>query len=71
VQALTLAREIDDRKTEAFLSWDLGVLYEKTEPERAVELMSILVDYERETGHPDLEAAVERIERVRKRVVQG
>jgi tetratricopeptide (TPR) repeat protein len=40
-QALAIAREIGERRGEARRSWNLGLLYEETDPARAVELMSV------------------------------
>jgi tetratricopeptide (TPR) repeat protein len=60
-QALTIAREIGDRRGEAFTSWNLGLLYEDSDPARAVELMSVCVDYERWISHPDAEADAEQV----------
>jgi Zn-dependent peptidase ImmA (M78 family) len=55
-QALDIVRELGDRRTEACLSWQLGLLYADSEPDRAVLLMSTCVAYEREISHPDAEA---------------
>lgn len=55
-QAIELARTMSDRREEAFLSWNLGLLLVETDPPRAVELMSVCVIYEREIDHPDAEA---------------
>jgi Zn-dependent peptidase ImmA (M78 family) len=55
-QALTLAQNLNDRRSEANCAWSLGLLYAESDPARAVELMSICVAYERETGHPEAEA---------------
>jgi tetratricopeptide (TPR) repeat protein len=64
-QALAIAREIGDRRGEAFCSWNLGLLYEETDPARALVLMSVCVAYEREIGHPDAKADAERVARLR------
>jgi tetratricopeptide (TPR) repeat protein len=55
-QAIELARTMNDRREEAFLSWNLGLLLVETDPARAVELMLVCVTYEREIDHPDAEA---------------
>ena len=67
-RGLTIAQETGDRRTEAILCWNLGVLYEKTDPSRAVDLMSVLVAYEREIVHPDAEAYAERVEQIWRRM---
>jgi hypothetical protein len=55
-QALAIARAIGDRRGEASHCWNLGLLYEETDPARAAALMQVSVDFEREIGHPDAEA---------------
>jgi tetratricopeptide (TPR) repeat protein len=67
-QALEIAREIGDRRNEGIWSWNLGFLYEDSDPARAVELMQVCVDYEREIGHPDAEADAARVEEIRARL---
>lgn len=52
-QALDIARMLGDRRQEAFLSWELGLLEIETDPVRAAELMSVCVAFEREIGHPE------------------
>ena len=64
-QALAIAREIGDRQAEGNHAWNLGLLYEDSEPARAVELMQICVDYEREIGHPDADADAARVAQLR------
>ena len=63
-QALTLAQNLSDRRSEANCAWSLGLLYAETDPARAVELMSICVAYERETGHPEAEADAQRLAKI-------
>ena len=60
-----------DRRGEAIRSWNLGLRYAKTNPARAVDLMSVLVAFEREIGHPDAEAHTERVERIRQQMVDS
>ena len=60
-QALAIAREIGDRRNEATWSWNLGLLYEESDPARAAALMQVGVDYEREINHPDAQADAERV----------
>jgi tetratricopeptide (TPR) repeat protein len=67
-QALEIAREIGDRRGEAFTSWNLGLLVEGSDPARAVELMQVCVDYERDIGHPDAEADAARVEEISRRL---
>jgi len=66
--ALEIAREIGDRRGEAFRCWNLGLLYEDTDPARAVELMEVCVAYEREIGHPDAEADAQQVAQIRARL---
>jgi tetratricopeptide (TPR) repeat protein len=67
-QALVIAHEIGDRQSEARHSWNLGLLYEEADPARAVELMSVRVVFEREIGHSDAEAHVQRVAQIRARL---
>ena len=67
-QDLDIAREIGDNRGEALCGWDLGVLYEKSNPELAVKLMSFRVDYEYEIGHPDADEHAERVAKIKARL---
>jgi hypothetical protein len=60
-QALNIAQALGNRREEALLSWQLGLLYAETDPARAVELMSVCVAYERDIGHPEAEVDAERV----------
>lgn len=51
--ALTIAQELGDRRSAAFIAWALGLLYIELDPVRAIELMTICVTYEQEVGHPN------------------
>ena len=66
-QALDIARELGHRRDEAFLAWQLGLLYTETDPARAAELMEICVAYERDIGHPQAEADAEHVARLKAR----
>jgi tetratricopeptide (TPR) repeat protein len=66
-QALDIARELGHRRDEAFLAWQLGLLYAETEPARAAELMEICVAYERDIDHPQAEADAEHVARLKMR----
>jgi hypothetical protein len=44
---------------------------EMTDPARAVALMSVLVAYKREIGHPDAEADTRRVDEIRARIEGG
>jgi hypothetical protein len=70
-QALALAREIGDRRGEGIHSWNLGLLYEETDPARAAALMQVCVDYEQEIGHPDAEADAARVRELRAKAAEG
>jgi len=61
-QALKIDREVGDQRNEAIHCWNLGLLYEDSGPARAVELMQVCVEYEREIGHPDAEADAEHVQ---------
>ncbi|MEW5957262.1 MAG: ImmA/IrrE family metallo-endopeptidase [Chloroflexota bacterium] len=65
-QALDIARAMGDRRQQAYLAWELGLLEIETDPVGAAELMSICVAYEREIGHPQAEADAERVARLKK-----
>lgn len=66
-QALDIVRELGHRRDEAFLAWQLGLLYVDTDPARAAELMAICVAYERDSGHPQAEADAEHVARLKAR----
>jgi tetratricopeptide (TPR) repeat protein len=67
-QGLAIAREIGDRSGEALHSWNIGLLLEDRDPTQAAILMSILVDYERQIGHPNAQAHAERVRDLQKRL---
>jgi len=60
--------EPGDRRGEVFTSWNLGLLYEGSDPARAVDLMQVCVDYECKIGHPDAEPHAARVEEIWARV---
>jgi tetratricopeptide (TPR) repeat protein len=66
-QALNIAQALGNRRDEAFLAWQLGLLYADTDPARAAALMSVCVAYERDVGHPDAEADAEHVARLQAR----
>jgi hypothetical protein len=51
-------------------SWNLGLLYEESDPARAVALMAICIAYEREIGHPDADADAQRLAQIQARLDQ-
>jgi tetratricopeptide (TPR) repeat protein len=61
-----IAREIGDRRNEAIASWNLGNLVKEGDLARGLELMQIIVDYEREIGHADAEKHTALVEELRK-----
>ncbi len=63
--ALEIVRELGDRRHEAFIAWQLGLLYAETDPARAADLMSDCVAYEREIGHAAAQADAELVARLR------
>ncbi|MCP4658875.1 MAG: hypothetical protein GY856_25975, partial [bacterium] len=64
---LAIAREIGDRRGEAYGSWNLGEAYEKLgDLDRAAEVMQVCVDFEREIGHPDAKRHAERVAQLRR-----
>jgi len=70
-QALAIAREIGDRGHEAIHCWNLGLLYEDSDPARAAELMQVCVEYEREIGRPDAPADAQRVQGLLDKVGKG
>jgi tetratricopeptide (TPR) repeat protein len=66
-QALNIAQALGNRRDEAFLAWQLGLLYADTDPARAAALMSVCVAYERDVGHPDAETDAEHVARLQAR----
>jgi tetratricopeptide (TPR) repeat protein len=70
-QVLALARKMGDPEGEAFASWNLGRLFADSDPARAAELMQVCVDYEREVGHADAEADVQRVRELRERAAKS
>jgi len=60
-QALIIAKEIGDRRREGIWSWNLGLVYEQSDPAKAADLMEVRVRYEREVGHPDAEGDAARV----------
>jgi tetratricopeptide (TPR) repeat protein len=68
-QALVIAREIGDRRGEANRSWNLeDELAKQGELARAIELMQVLVDFEREIGHPNAEKHAAVVDELRQRL---
>jgi tetratricopeptide (TPR) repeat protein len=70
-QALQISRELGDRRTEAWLAWQLGLLYVDSDPLQAIPLMSVCVAYEREIGHPQAEADAEYVAGLKARLGQS
>jgi tetratricopeptide (TPR) repeat protein len=68
-QALEISRETEDRQGSGNSSWNLGLLLaEEGEVARAVELMQVKVNYEREIGHADAEKHAAEVDELRKRL---
>ena len=67
-EAIAVARRVGARDTEARASWNLGLLFEESDPARAADLMEVCVDYEVETGNPGAEEDTERVQRLRERI---
>ncbi len=68
-QALVVLREIGDRQGEGTISWNLGTLYEEVgDLLRAVLGMQVLVEFEREIGHPNAERHAIRVDGIRARL---
>ena len=64
-----IARAIGDRRGEALGCWNMGDEYAKLgDVARAVELMQVCVDYEREIGHSDAAKDVARVAELRERL---
>jgi hypothetical protein len=61
-----IAREIGDQRGEAITSWKLGQEYAKQgDLERAIALMQVYIDIERDTGHSDVGAHAAAVEELR------
>jgi tetratricopeptide (TPR) repeat protein len=70
-QALVILHEIGDRRNEGNASWNLGLVYEmQADFARAIPLMQVLVDYEREIGHPDAEKYAQHFEELRAKLAR-
>jgi tetratricopeptide (TPR) repeat protein len=68
-QHLEIARQIGDRQGEAISSWNMSRLLTKEDDvARAIELMQVMVDYEREIGHPAAEKHAAAVGELRKRL---
>jgi tetratricopeptide (TPR) repeat protein len=67
-QALAIARELGHRQNEGIHAWNLGLLYEKDDPEKAVALMAICVEYEEAIGHPDAQADAQQVADIAARI---
>ena len=66
---MKITQEIEDRSGEAIACWNLGLAYEKAgDLKRAVDLMQVCVDFEREIGHPDAEKDADYIENLKARL---
>lgn len=71
-QALMIAQEIEARHLAAKSSWNLGLTHERQgNLARAIELMQVRVDYEREIGHLKAGERAERLAEVRSRLEAG
>lgn len=70
-EALAITREVGDRRNEGNNAWNLGLLFEESDPARAADLMSVLVDYEREIGRRDVEVHARQVAEVRARAGKG
>jgi hypothetical protein len=67
--SLVIAREICDQCAESLASWNLGLTLEKEgDLARAVELLQVSVDFQREIGHPDAEKDTTWLEQLRQRL---
>lgn len=67
-QALTIAQELGDRQNEAFLAWQLGLLYVETDLAQAIALLSQCVAYEQELGYKAAEADAAYVARLKARL---
>lgn len=67
-QALVIAQEFGYRKNEAQHAWELGQLFEESDPAKAVKLMTISIEFQREIGHPDAEADARRVAEIASRL---
>ncbi len=70
-QQLAIVRDIGDRRGEATGCWNLGrLLAQQGEGTRAIELIQVLVDFEREIGHADAEKHAAVVEALRQRLAE-
>ena len=68
-EALQIAREIGDRNSAAKTAWNLGLRYQEAgDLRRAVDLMQLMVDFEREIGHADAEKDAAFVQTLRTRL---
>lgn len=68
-QHLAIARELGDRGGEATSSWNLGnELGKQGNIIRAIPLMQVAVNFERELGHPNADTHAAIVEDLRKRL---
>jgi tetratricopeptide (TPR) repeat protein len=68
-QQLAIAGETEDRWSQGRASWNLGLIFEgRGDLARALTLMQVLVDLERETGHADAEDDAAQVAAVRARL---
>ena len=68
-RSIELSRSIQDRRLEAAGCWQLARVYERMENlPRAIELMQVRVDYEREIGDPDAEKHAAELAALRARL---
>lgn len=69
---MAISREIGERRGEGLQSWNLGLAYaQQGDYAQAARHMQVLVDYEREIGHPDAEADAARVQEVLRRGAGG
>jgi hypothetical protein len=67
-EALTIARAIGNRLGEAYHSWNVGLIYETSDPAQAAALMSVRVAYLQAIDHPNAEKAAARVAQIQARL---
>ncbi|MDH5508175.1 MAG: tetratricopeptide repeat protein [Anaerolineae bacterium] len=71
-QAVEILRVLGDVAGEANASWNLGLIFEERgELALAIDAMQVLVDYEREIGHPLADQDAARVGQIRKKLLGG
>ena len=66
-QAIDIARDVSDKQGETRHAWNLGILLQDSDPQQAIDLMMICVEFERAIGHPDTEKDMAKVEGIKRK----